>query len=113
MKLGRSLEKPKRRVLAKDLSVGHADLGAAVRGPVGLAAEVFVNAVLAQEPVALGGVAGQHRALGVENRRDIDMEPGRHSRTVAISASEGIDKVEVRNLGQGGSGVPLPGGVVG
>ena len=50
-------------ILAEDLRLRDAHFGSASRSPPRLHFQVFVDTVLAEQPVSLTGVTGQHVAL--------------------------------------------------
>ena len=79
-------------VLPEPLGVGDPDLGPAAGPPFRLDFEIFVDAMLAHEPVALAGVAGEHLALGRKDPRNIDVKFGRHRPALAVDAFEGSTK---------------------
>ena len=91
-------------VLSEGLGLRHPDLGAPVGAPLLLAVEIFVDAVLPQEPVALAGMAGEHLPLELEDARHVDVEARRLWPAVAVLALDGVDVIEVGDSRQGGAG---------
>src|SRR4051794_41772516 len=100
-------------VLSEGLGLRHPDLGAPVRAPFLLAVEIFVDAVLPQEPVTLAGMAGEHLSLELEDARHVDMEARGLRTALAVLAFDGVDVIEVGDSLKRGGGVPLPGHVIG
>ena len=63
-------------VLREGFTEGGSDLSAAGRAPAAAAFEVFVDAVLLQEPVTLAGVTGEHFQLQIERAGGVENELG-------------------------------------
>ena len=96
-------------VLPERLGVGDTDLGPAAGSPFCLDVEIFVDAMLSHEPVALAGVTGQHLSLGRKDRRNIDVKIDRHRPSVAVDTFERVDVIEVRNRSRAQARAPIAG----
>lgn len=94
-------------VLREGFAEGGSDLGAAGGTPAAAAFEVFVDAMLFEEPVSLAGVAGEHLLFEVESRRDIEDELWLDRTTEPIGSLNRIDEIKMRNVLGRGSWLPL------
>src|SRR5438477_3247728 len=99
-------------ILAESLGLSDSDLGATARSPPRLHLQVLVNAVLAEQPVALAGVAGQHLPLGREDARDVDDEIHGYRSPVPVPPLQRVDEIKMRDLPERGCGFPLAGRVI-
>lgn len=100
-------------VLAEAFAVTDAPFGAALAGPLLHGGHVVVHAVLGAEPIALGGMAGEHVVFEGEDFGDIDDEVGLDGAVFAIEPFDGIHEVEVGDAIGGGRVIESGGTVVG
>ncbi len=100
-------------ILTKGLRLRDGHFGSSSRSPPRLHFEVFVDPVLAEQPVSLTCVTGQHAAFRREYAADADVEIGGNRLAKAVGPFERIDEIEIRNFLEGRGGLPLPGGIVG
>src|SRR3954451_23852180 len=99
-------------VLAEGFGLFYADLRASAGAPLGLAVQVFIDPVLAQQPFTLAGMAGEHLPLGLEHARDFDEKVGRDGLPLAVGTLESINKVKMRDCRERWCRLPLAGRVV-
>ena len=85
------------QVLTEAFGAGDATASALTGAPIAHGLDVVVHAVVLAQPVALAGMAGEHRPLGREGARDVDVEVRGHRAAVAVDARERVDEVEVRD----------------
>ena len=83
-------------VLAQPLRVGEAALLAVLTRPLHRLLEIFVDAVVAAQPFALGGMAAQHFVLLFQLLADVHVELRVDSFTEGPRSSQGIGVIECR-----------------
>src|SRR4051812_28863470 len=64
------------QVLPKSLGMGDAGFVAALRAPGMHGPGELVDAVVLEQPVALAGMAGEHRGFALQDVRDVDVKAG-------------------------------------
>lgn len=82
-------------VLREGFAVGGSNLRAARGAPAAAAFEVFVDAVLLQQPVPLAGVAGEHLQLEIERARNVENVVGLLRAAEPIGSFDGVHEIQV------------------
>src|SRR6266404_4118156 len=99
-------------VLREGLAIGDADFFTAPGAPLPAAFEVFVDAMLFEEPVALAGVTGEHFEFAFKRRRHVDDEFRLNCIAEIVDSLDGVHVIQVRNFRQRRSWLPLARGVI-
>ena len=93
-------------VLTKRFCLRNSDRSPGRGTPFFLHRQVFVDPVLAQEPVALAGMTGEHLSLGREYARDIDVKVAWNVFPITVAALDWMHEIQVRNLRQAQAQAP-------
>ena len=99
-------------VLAERLALLDVHLTASGASPGRLGFQRIVDPVAVAEPIALAFVTGEHLLLAIEDLGDVDDQGRLGGSAVAVSASDRVDLIKVREPRQGRGRLPEPARIV-